>query len=485
MSLKGVFYTDGGCRSNHGSSTGKIGWGVHGYLYKDTSIKPVSANDHILTSVGYIHKNKPEPPDTVYIEPINYIDGLGSSLDAATNNVAELSGIIQVIIKANELSVADLYIITDSEYVKKGINEWMFNWSRNNWTKADGQPIANSDLWKQLHNLLTDLKSRNINYTVDWIRAHDDNQGNVQADLLASVGCNYSFDQLLINQFRISDAKKYWKPEVERHPFINFKRIYFNSFQRFNVPGHYYQADPGGNDMIIGKRLPDTGYSVIRLHEPDLVIETVKDMQHRIARGYNGIFMMKLENTHHKDIYPYIQDYNHYALRKFRKNNNLVFIDDVNTPITTEINPTGLSLRAISSFNFLEELLDKYVHYNKTQEDPYTDIFKLQLIDITETFFNEVEKKSVVSKELKPEIGVGFKDLKVVVERDGKNIGLPLVLGVDLPPRNSLKKLERLQPRITLVTYTESEQSLRYATIIDCENAIGIWSNYYASRVLL
>lgn len=485
MALRATLYIDGSCRSHHGSGAGKIGYGIHGYLYQSrdpsSKIKPMLAEDYHVTNRGYIHKTKDLGASIEVIEPVKYIDGFGSSLDAATNNVAELRGLLTALKKTLELQLQEIYVLTDSEYVKRGVKEWLPKWLQNNWMKHDGNPVGNQDLWKQVHEHLVAITKAGIEIDIDWIRAHDDNQGNVQADLLASIGCNYSFHSELIDSWVESEPKGYWKKEVEKHPFLNFRRVYFNSLSQFNTPGHYYQADPGGNDFIIGKRLPETGYSVIKLKEPDQIIEAVKQKQFDVSRSLNAIYLLKLDNAHHKSIYPYIRDYGKYSLHKFKKNNNLVFIDDANTPITTEINPTGLSLRAVDSFNFLEEILDKFIHYRDRQEDPYTDAFKIQAHDVTEIYYDITDKGYA----LKPEFIVGFRDMYLSVQRESKDFKIPVILGTDMPPRNNLKRLEDYKPKITLVTYTESEKSFRYCVIIECENAIGIWSNYYASCVFI
>lgn len=505
MALKGMFYSDGSARCARGSGVGKIGWGVHGFLYENIIDKPVSADTHVVTSKGYKHKANLKPDvlaevsaatglqpnvhNYVFVDPIKYVDAFGSSLDAATNNIAELTALITILQKTIELNLVEVYVLTDSEYVKKGTTEWLPRWIGQNWIKGDGNPVGNIDLWKQINSFLTLFKEKDITFGIEWVKAHDDNQGNVQADLLAAVGCNYSFHHELITTWETSDPKGYWKVEVDRHPFINFKRIYFNSLQQFNIPGHYYQADPGGNDFIIGKRLPETGYSVVKLKDEDPIIEAVKQKQFDVSRSMNAIYMLKLDNAHSKTIYPYISKYGKYSLHKFKKNNNLVFIDDAETPITTEINPTGLSLRAIDSLNFLEEMLDKYVYYRDSGEDPNTDIFKIQLSDITHHFFDQEEK--TIKQEiqtvytLKPEMVVGFKNLDINILRDGKEYKVPVLLSVDLPPRNSLKKLEDFKPKITLLTYSEAERSFRYCIVIECKTGIGVWANYYADKIFI
>jgi hypothetical protein len=52
-----------------------------------------------------------------------------------------------------------------------------------------------------------------------------------------------------------------------------------------------------------------------------------------------------------------------------------------------------------------------------------------------------------------------------------------------MPPRNNLKKIEGLNPRVYLITWRESQQSIRYATVIVTDVGYGIWSNFFADRI--
>ena len=74
-------------------------------------------------------------------------------------------------------------IITDSQYVKNGINQWIFNWKKNGWKTAAKKPVKNIDLWKELDDLVE-------NHSVDWewVKGHSGNPGNERADQLANKG---------------------------------------------------------------------------------------------------------------------------------------------------------------------------------------------------------------------------------------------------------------------------------------------------------
>lgn len=475
-----VLYTDGSCRP---TNPGNIGWGSHGYLYEVKELKkPVVVDNHLITNKGYLLGPKlVETMSADLVEPIKYFDFCGSTLEIASNNSAEIRALYHSLIKIEDYKVGHIQIRTDSEYLKNCVSEWCYKWARNNWTKPDGSPVSNSYYLKLIYEMVQNLKTRNVIFRIDWIKAHAGNLGNTQADALAVIGMLYSRAKIDKIDYTESDAKGYWKHEVERHPFINFKRIYFNSIEKFNTAGEYFQADSGAGDFIIGKRIPESGFSVIKLKQPDTVIEATKQAQFDASNDINAIIMMKLDRVYSKELYRYLRDHGKYCLYRGHNNLNMNFDDK---PVTLEINPTGLSLRAIESFNFLDEILTRFI-----QKDNSIEGYNYH--DITDQFYNKIEK--TVKKEvkqytvIKPELTNAVKDLKIpiveVYQERSVELMIPMVMGLDILQRNNLKKLEELNPKVHLVTWRESPQSLRYATIIECDDGIGIWSNYFADKI--
>ena len=101
-----------------------------------------------------------------------------------TNNKMELKAVIEGLKAINPKT--NVTIITDSQYVKNGINQWIFNWKRNGWRTAAKKPVKNQDLWKELDDLVE-------NHSVDWewVKGHSGNPGNERADQLANKGIDY------------------------------------------------------------------------------------------------------------------------------------------------------------------------------------------------------------------------------------------------------------------------------------------------------
>ena len=95
-----------------------------------------------------------------------------------TNNRMELMAAIRALEALSEPCQVVLH--TDSQYVRRGITEWMPNWLRRNWRTAGGDPVKNQDLWQRLH----DAAAR---HRVDWrwVKGHAGDPDNERVDELA------------------------------------------------------------------------------------------------------------------------------------------------------------------------------------------------------------------------------------------------------------------------------------------------------------
>lgn len=98
-----------------------------------------------------------------------------------TNNRMELTAPIEAL--ASLKRSCDVVIYLDSEYVRKGITEWIVNWQRRGWKTADGKPVKNADLWMRLDAL---RKLHHVEWR--WVKGHAGDPGNERADALANKG---------------------------------------------------------------------------------------------------------------------------------------------------------------------------------------------------------------------------------------------------------------------------------------------------------
>ena len=135
-----VIYTDGACKGNPGPG----GWGA------------------VLRS-GKSEKEL-----------------FGGELDT-TNNRMELLAVIQALNSLKRPCAIHLY--TDSQYVQKGISEWIHGWKARGWKTAAKQPVKNVELWQRM-----DALSQLHRIEWRWVKGHAGDPGNEKADELANRG---------------------------------------------------------------------------------------------------------------------------------------------------------------------------------------------------------------------------------------------------------------------------------------------------------
>ncbi|MBQ0219109.1 ribonuclease HI [Alcaligenes faecalis] len=98
-----------------------------------------------------------------------------------TNNRMELMAVIEAL-KALKRP-CQVRVHTDSQYVQKGMNEWLPGWKARGWRTADKKPVKNADLWQELEQ-----QAAKHELTWLWVRGHAGDPGNERADQLANEG---------------------------------------------------------------------------------------------------------------------------------------------------------------------------------------------------------------------------------------------------------------------------------------------------------
>ncbi|HYD79149.1 MAG TPA: ribonuclease HI [Paucimonas sp.] len=98
-----------------------------------------------------------------------------------TNNRMELKAVIEALGALTR--PCDVIVHTDSQYVQKGISEWIHGWKARGWKTAAKEPVKNADLWKA-------LDEAQAKHSVEWrwVRGHNGHAGNERADALANRG---------------------------------------------------------------------------------------------------------------------------------------------------------------------------------------------------------------------------------------------------------------------------------------------------------
>jgi ribonuclease HI len=104
---------------------------------------------------------------------------LSGSEAGTTNNRMELLAVIRALEALDR--PCQVTVVTDSQYVQKGISEWLPGWKRRGWKTAAGKPVKNQDLWQAL-----DAAAGRHTVKWEWVRGHNGHAENERADALAN-----------------------------------------------------------------------------------------------------------------------------------------------------------------------------------------------------------------------------------------------------------------------------------------------------------
>lgn len=129
---------------------------------------------------GGCHGN-PGPGGWAYrmVDSRNRVIRSGSGFESATtNNRMELMAVISALEDLRSMNgQGQPAVVTDSEYVRRGITEWIERWRGNGWRTAAKKPVKNDDLWKTLYEL-----DREIEPHWQWVKGHAGNEHNEACD---------------------------------------------------------------------------------------------------------------------------------------------------------------------------------------------------------------------------------------------------------------------------------------------------------------
>ena len=105
-----------------------------------------------------------------------------------TNNRMELTAVIKALEALKR--ECEVRVVTDSQYVKNGITQWIAGWKRNGWRTANRKPVKNVDLWQRLDAAVADHR---VEWA--WVKGHSGHRENERADQLANRGIDELPDQ--------------------------------------------------------------------------------------------------------------------------------------------------------------------------------------------------------------------------------------------------------------------------------------------------
>jgi ribonuclease HI len=156
-------YTDGGCSGNPGPG---------GWAYVITQVSDAITGHDAAEANGDRAQKKSH-------ELIKIIAEKWGAEKNTTNNRMELNAVIAALeaLPSLALSPGKVTVYTDSQYVQKGITQWIHSWKQNNWMTSGKKPVKNKDLWHRLDEL-----SGNLPLAWMWVKGHAGDELNERCD---------------------------------------------------------------------------------------------------------------------------------------------------------------------------------------------------------------------------------------------------------------------------------------------------------------
>lgn len=466
--LRVVLYTDGSAAP---TNPGKAGGGIHGFIYdpKDKN-KPNRYGKYLATNKGYIDtfssenliknsiKEDSELLDInkfiasratftkennyITVNPIYFIEGY-VSIEFGTNNAAELIAVLEAIKYCIncEKDISKLTIFTDSSYVVNAchqISQYL----------ARGQKyIANKNrvIIDEIQYLHKKAKEKNLSISVQWVKGHADNAGNIKADILADIGREASLtDFVSINTY--SYEEYFASAKIDSVITDNFSKIIdANSLKHtieineevYDVFYGIYNKDVKSN----GKTLLPSSYVSIVTNAPDReTLKIKKDLlklylsKARNSKADEYVNIVNLKELSASDVSVYTNKYGYQLSLDIDSGNKIKLLGDSNITLATANGSSNALIARV-----LLELNDMYNYHlvpTISDLDTRTKDKKANIIDIT----NSIYKNNELA--IKESASFHYKDSKYLIPA--------IIFGTHIPEYKILKKISKKVDKVLL-----------------------------------
>lgn len=485
-----VLYTDGGCKPSRGIG----GWGIHGYSYDLTPLSKVGRKTDTITNRGYADvadltvvnttdgswKANHQGVDYTTHSPISYIDGLGSLIPESTNNIAELTAASRALSIIDEIKPTQAHLLLDSDYVLKGITEWYPKWEAANWTRPDGTPTPNADLWKGLIKQHNNVKSY-VDLSWAYVRGHSGNLGNDNADRQATRAIILGRKGIEFEETTMSAPMGYNLKSPDYNRLFAYPRWYFvcnTHTDNATKTGHYayHIGSNSKDDTNDGKVANDTSFAVLYLNTQEKVLDKVREYHNETTpHSYTNVVKASLDVIFNPYNYHDISINGSRYLERYQR-----AVTDCEKRVLSNEQPSPhLVFRTLGVFTSLEELL----------EDHIVGTHKLSVAtDVTDEFYESVTIKKKETKQLRKDFKQSMKSKDVVVGcilgGEARQHKVKLTVGLDLPNRNALVALATKEPKVLVLTQTEGANAFRVHVVIQTVDGYSIWSSVYSNLIV-
>lgn len=504
-----ILYTDGSyVRNSYGSDSGFWGSGCHGYIYnieEDENVirkmKKFNVLDkYVTTDKGYIRNDdKPEYPYSK-VFPLVYLDGVYSYLNKGNAYLGELKAIYNSLLSiistieldelTKNISLEDIRIVTDNEPLLNITSRIIHN-------NIEESDINKNENYIELKNIIDLIKNKNIRIRIKKVKAHSGNLGNHLADCLAKYARNKSRTRdVEDNKIVYSSNVNYWEPDMTINPLLDFKQIFFSNNIKINNNVYNYAIMEYKSGYGIGEKTSNAIFGMVLFDKPIEYIENAIKRYLSFLKEIYTISTLDLKLLYNRHNLHYYKIFGIDVFYFFFKNKHMSDIENNN--LCYSIYPSGLANHALQKMDYLYSLMnclkkglvDSYniakennlIGNYDTIEDRILYTFEDKIyIDITDKIFKIEDTKKGIKYTIlfnnKMKL-LNIDNIKV----DDRVIHVPIELGYDILSRNQLNRLKEEEPIILLVI-EKSKHYVKYYTIIETDNAMGCYCNFYSGMV--
>lgn len=476
-----VLYTDGSFRQN------KAGWGIHGYTYTNEPMKSKAATKQQPTAQGY-----KDVPATETVTVLDYIDAYGATTVNPTNNTGELDGAINAFTYAMQTPAKHMTMLMDSEYVRKGLTQYVVKWAKNNWIKADGQPVANQDYWKKLVELKASWTDVGRRLDFQWVKGHSGDMGNDKADanaLLATGSAPVPKDVKIVTEGAAINKLK--KQPV--NPLIMESRLLFGFNNDMPADGYYYMYNLGRMhsyggkprdtpkdklakaDLLIGRPISEATYGVYKALTTDEYLEgLIKLHAQTFDSGNPELGILHLANLYNAQIRQKVEQSGIDMMVKHEDILVLATADD--RLLSRTLNPPRRANDAVNKFQILHRQLDEYMAGTLGEG--------VVVLDVSSSFFESIEGKNKTTHQLLKTITSNTESIEATVDFKGRKVKIKMVLNIDIPSRNQLARIGAGPAKVELLVIAMGPLAYSYAAVFTTEDGSAIYQSPYAQFIL-
>lgn len=485
--VKAILYTDGGYRAQYASG----GWGIHGYTFE--AVPPTKGTGNpkaIPTATGYVA----EKADAELVTILNYVDGTGGVFPAFSSNHTELAATTRALEWVVENKVSETTLYTDSRYVTDGLTKWLPKWKQRGFVNGEGNPVANKELWLKADYLMTQMKEVELNVSINWIKGHVGHFGNEQADGLATKGNVLGRKGTDYTHLVTTDPSGYWGAKATHNRMLSSGKWYLQTtdldFLTERGETIYYLGEHTtleGVEMP-GKRNSDNALVVLYMKEPDPVLEILRKQAIDLdTRKFGAVLVGRLDGILLPDTYTEALKYG--TLFMDWDTHRMDIVGPKRRPLLKEMSPAGQVYVTVDALSVLQTKLDAFL-----RKDP-----GIWITDITDLLYEAEEKKGVKVVKVRKDFVQTTRYLDIPVRYSTKKVGditglddasvksvkVRFITGIDLARRNMLNNIAADDVKVSAITWRESSQVIRYATVVESSNGTGIWAGVDSNYLLV